>query len=282
MTPSQKSRLPAATGTAAGRSPPGGNATRSPGGFRRVKRPEGPGHARRGHAARARDRWGGKCCGRRAAGPTPGRGPAAPPRADLVLLVDQVGRGTQGGAKTTTATTTTQQQLQHQTGAAPPPVRLVLLVDQLSGGTLVGAEQPRRQQKQHQVKGYLTHRSIVSYVRPSVCVSARWTPVRRSRFSVDGGRVATPGSATLLQTGIIRRDRTCRIFRSASSRSGSVREPVERYRVQCRVRSTRSRTRAPRVIRTYISEGGLEHPRAVRVGLVFPARLPAAARWDIR
>ena len=71
--------------------------------------------------------------------------------------------------------------------------------------------------------------SIASYVRPLLCVCARWTPVRRSRFSVDGGRVATPGSAPLLQAGTIRGDRTCRIFRSASSRSGSVRKPVERY-----------------------------------------------------
>ena len=97
--------------------------------------------------------------------------------------------------------------------------------------------------QQRNVKGYRTHRPYVRsrgrsgspgapippHIRPSVCVRARRTPVRRSRFSVDGGRVATPGSAPLLQTGTIRGDRTCRIFRSASSRSGSLGKPVERY-----------------------------------------------------
>ena len=131
--------------------------------------------------------------------------------------------------------------------AAPPPhVGPRLLVARTDcGGTLeeTTTKTTITTNQQRNTKGYRTHRPYARsrvrvatpgraptlHIRPSVCVRARRTPVRRSRFSVDGGRVATPGSAPLLQAGTIRGDRTCRIFRSASSRSGSLGKPVERY-----------------------------------------------------
>ena len=121
------------------------------------------------------------------------------------------------------------------------------------------------------------------------------------------GSVVEGGRRDLLLSGTIRRDRTCRIFRSASSRSGSVRKPVERYSEASMFRTYEPPELIlpirygkgelagwPRQLRSFdreivhrtISEagsweepayhsrvGGLEHPRAVRVGLVFPACL---------
>ena len=197
--------------------------------------------------------------------------------------------------------------------AAPPPhVGPRLLVARTDcGGTPRGTTTTTTTNRLRNTKGYRTHRPYVRsqvrvatpssaplpYIRPSVCVRARRTPVRRSRFSVDGGRVATPGSAPLLQTGTIRGDRTCRIFRSASSRSGSLGKPVERY-LEARMFRTYG---SPELILPISSERrlcdtagrmhceivhwvfgrlsqreawvakGREHPPAVRVGLVIPA-----------
>ena len=57
-------------------------------------------------------------------------------------------------------------------------------------------------------------RSIASYIRSLLC--ARWTPESRSRSSGDRGRFATPGSAHRLEAGVILRDNSWRILRSAS------------------------------------------------------------------
>ena len=77
---------------------------------------------------------------------------------------------------------------------------------------------------------------IARYVRPSLCVCARWTPERRSRFSKgrsgDRGTVATPGSASRLEAGVILRGSSWRIPRSASSR---IRELISLSNVHCEI-----------------------------------------------
>ena len=146
-------------------------------------------------------------------------------------------------------------------------------------------------QHQQQIKGYRTHLSYVrSYLRPSICVRARWAPVRRSRFSIDRRRTGSPEDPSPL----------CRIMCRVSSRLGSFGESSERY-LEASMFSTYEPPELflkgelagwphqlkhceivhPSILGTGSWEeptrfdrfGGLERPRAARVGLVFPASL---------
>ena len=58
------------------------------------------------------------------------------------------------------------------------------------------------------------------------------TPRRRSRFSVDGGKVGTPGSPIFLPAGSIPRDDSRRILSDASSR---IRELISFQNVHCEI-----------------------------------------------
>ena len=135
---------------------------------------------------------------------------------------------------------------------------------------------------------------------------ARWAPVRRSHVFLDKSESGSPGALASLETGIIRRDRSCRIFRRGSSLLGSLEEFCERY-LEARMLRTcelpelivssscyvlielagwpRQLGSSTGEVPAYLVERhferlsqreawlekGLEHSCAVRVGLVIPA-----------
>ena len=87
----------------------------------------------------------------------------------------------------------------------------------------------------HCAQGSMTpysDQSIASYVRPLLCVCARWTPESRSRFSVDGGKSGAPGSSAFLLAGVIPRDNSRRMLGSAGSR---IRELISFPSVHCEI-----------------------------------------------
>ena len=104
-----------------------GIATRPPETPRHRKRPEGPGHARQGHAARARHRWYGECCAGRSAEPVSERGSPTSGRTSLVSLVNHRHRDHTPRGTTTMTTTKTIQSLTNA------PMLLVSLVNHQLG-----------------------------------------------------------------------------------------------------------------------------------------------------
>ena len=90
-------------------------------------------------------------------------------------------------------------------------------------------------------------RPIAPYVRPLLC--ARWTPRWRSRSSVDGGEVGTPGGPTFLLAGITLRGKPRRRLGSANSR---IRELISFQNVHCEI--------VHRLGSEFTGAGGETHP----------------------
>ena len=85
------------------------------------------------------------------------------------------------------------------------------------------------------VKGFRTHRPSRPF-RPLLCVRARWAPVRRSRFSTRWGGSGIPSEPTPKPNArTIPRDRSCRIFRNASSHSGEIIRGISRLHAHCNI-----------------------------------------------